>query len=90
MTPRRYLARDVVTKLEVVNKKYVRVYTNTSPTPVCHFRIGAVNVFQENLEDAQAQLSRPAEAFLPITFAEHTNWLYVNSLFLLFSSSFSS
>ena len=76
----RYMARDVVTKLEVVNKKYVRVYTQTSPMgPVCHFRIGDVPVFEERLAQAQVQLQRPGDALLPVTYTEQTNWLYVPS-----------
>ncbi|XP_072278816.1 mitochondrial inner membrane m-AAA protease component AFG3L1-like [Pyxicephalus adspersus] len=50
-----YLERGLVSRLEIVNKQFVRVITTTSEKPAW-FYIGSVDIFERNLEMAQQEL----------------------------------
>lgn len=65
-----YLTRGVVEKLEVVNKKWVRVKLapgNVSDG-VLWFNIGSVDSFERNLENAQGDLNIEPVNYIPVIY----------------------
>lgn len=65
-----YLGRGAVEKLEVVNKKWVRVKLapgNVSDG-VMWFNIGSVDSFERNLETAQAEMGVESVNFVPVVY----------------------
>lgn len=62
-----YLHKGVVERLEVVNKKYVRVVSQGSSTRV-HFHIGSVDSFERSLENAQIELDLDPQHFVPVVY----------------------
>ncbi|CAG9763310.1 unnamed protein product [Ceutorhynchus assimilis] len=68
-----YLSRGVVEKLEVVNKKWVRVRLTPGTTVegqgnVIWFNIGSVDSFERNLENAQVEMSIEPQNFVPVIY----------------------
>uniref|UniRef100_A0A6B2E7M1 Putative atp-dependent metalloprotease ftsh n=1 Tax=Phlebotomus kandelakii TaxID=1109342 RepID=A0A6B2E7M1_9DIPT len=67
-----YLARGVVEKLEVVNKKWVRVRltpgSSTDSGGVLWFNIGSVDSFERNLEHAQDDLGVEPVNYVPVIY----------------------
>lgn len=67
-----YLARGVVEKLEVVNKKWVRVRLTPGNTVdganVLWFNIGSVDSFERNLENAQIEMNIEPPNFVPVIY----------------------
>lgn len=67
-----YLARGIVDKLEVVNKKWVRVRLtagNTSDSAgTLWFNIGSVDSFERNLENAQADMNIEPVNYVPVIY----------------------
>ncbi|CRL00090.1 CLUMA_CG013372, isoform A [Clunio marinus] len=66
-----YLTRGVVEKLEVVNKKWVRIRLtpgNSASDGVLWFNIGSVDSFERNLENAQTELNIEAVNFIPVIY----------------------
>lgn len=67
-----YLNRHVVEKLEVVNKKWVRV--NLQPgssidgNATLWFNIGSVDSFERSLENAQVELNLEPANFIPVVY----------------------
>ncbi|XP_055610236.1 AFG3-like protein 2 isoform X2 [Uranotaenia lowii] len=67
-----YLARGIVEKLEVVNKKWVRI--KLTPGNVADsagtlwFNIGSVDSFERNLENAQADMNIEPVNFVPVIY----------------------
>ncbi|XP_035770837.1 AFG3-like protein 2 [Neolamprologus brichardi] len=65
-----YLSKGVVDRLEVVNKRYVKVVFSAGKTPVdgqyVWFNIGSVDTFERNLETAQYELGIEGENRLPV------------------------
>ena len=65
----KYLSRGLVTRLEVINKKWVRVIeSNSSGTQVAWFNIGSVEIFERNLENAQLELNVEPTNFIPVVY----------------------
>lgn len=65
-----YLTRGIVEKLEVVNKKWVRVKLaagNVSDGALW-FNIGSVDSFERNLENAQTDLNIEPVNFIPVIY----------------------
>lgn len=65
------MSRGVVEKLEVVNKKWVRVKLtpgNSSDGSVLWFNIGSVDSFERNLENAQADLNIEPVNYIPVIY----------------------
>uniref|UniRef100_A0A4W6EGT4 AFG3-like AAA ATPase 1 n=1 Tax=Lates calcarifer TaxID=8187 RepID=A0A4W6EGT4_LATCA len=61
----RYLGRDLVERLEVINKQYVRVILvpgADTDTSYVWFNIGSVDTFERNLEAAHAELQLDMES----------------------------
>lgn len=67
-----YLARGIVDKLEVVNKKWVRVRLTpgnaTDSTGTLWFNIGSVDSFERNLENAQTDMNVEPVNFVPVIY----------------------
>ncbi|XP_018569868.1 AFG3-like protein 2 [Anoplophora glabripennis] len=67
-----YLQRGVVEKLEVVNKKWVRVKLLPGNTVeganAIWFNIGSVDSFERNLENAQIEMSLDPPNFVPVIY----------------------
>ncbi|KAF2879166.1 hypothetical protein ILUMI_27018 [Ignelater luminosus] len=67
-----YLARGIVEKLEVVNKKWVRVRLTPGNTVdgsnMLWFNIGSVDSFERNLENAQVEMSVEPPNFVPVIY----------------------
>ncbi|XP_055529728.1 AFG3-like protein 2 [Wyeomyia smithii] len=67
-----YLARGIVEKLEVVNKKWVRVRLTpgnaTDATGTLWFNIGSVDSFERNLENAQSDMNIEPVNFVPVIY----------------------
>ncbi|KAI4470098.1 atp-dependent protease [Holotrichia oblita] len=67
-----YLARGVVDKLEVVNKKWVRI--KLAPGNIVEggntlwFNIGSVDSFERNLENAQIDMNVEPPNFVPVIY----------------------
>ncbi|XP_015923521.1 mitochondrial inner membrane m-AAA protease component AFG3L2 [Parasteatoda tepidariorum] len=66
-----YLARNLVEKLEVVNKKYVRVKFipgNQLDNNKYWFNIGSVDTFERNLENVQLEMNIEPANFVPVVY----------------------
>ncbi|KAL7984416.1 hypothetical protein Chor_002986 [Crotalus horridus] len=92
-----YLSKGIVDKLEVVNKRFVRVVFIPGKSPVdgqfLWFNIGSVDTFERNLETAQQEMGIEGENKLPVVYtAESDGSFLLNMLptvliigFLLYS-----
>ncbi|XP_065081157.1 AFG3-like protein 2 [Ochlerotatus camptorhynchus] len=67
-----YLARGIVDKLEVVNKKWVRVRltagNSSDSAGTLWFNIGSVDSFERNLENAQTDMNIEPVNFVPVIY----------------------
>ncbi|XP_057657269.1 AFG3-like protein 2 [Diorhabda carinulata] len=67
-----YLQRGIVERLEVVNKKWVRVKLLPGNTiegaNVLWFNIGSVDSFERNLENAQMDMNMEPANFIPVIY----------------------
>ncbi|TDG52873.1 hypothetical protein AWZ03_000416 [Drosophila navojoa] len=65
-----YLSKGAVEKLEVVNKKWVRVrlLPSQSSSGVLWFNIGSVDSFERNLETAQTEQGIESINFVPVIY----------------------
>lgn len=67
-----YLARGIVEKLEVVNKKWVRVRftpgNQVEASSVLWFNIGSVDTFERNLENIQLEMNIEPTNFVPVVY----------------------
>jgi len=67
-----YLSKGIVEKLEVVNKKWVRVRlpsgNHVDGGNTVWFNIGSVDSFERNLENAQIELNVEAQNFVPVVY----------------------
>ncbi|KAF4520289.1 hypothetical protein B566_EDAN004348 [Ephemera danica] len=67
-----FLAKGIVEKLEVVNKKWVRVRLLPGNTydgsGVLWFNIGSVDSFERNLENAQVEMNVEPPNFVPVVY----------------------
>ncbi|KAF5277091.1 hypothetical protein FQA39_LY06329 [Lamprigera yunnana] len=66
------LARGIVEKLEVVNKKWVRIRLTPGNTvdgaSFLWFNIGSVDSFERNLENAQVEMNVDPPNFIPVIY----------------------
>ncbi|KAF5286736.1 hypothetical protein FQR65_LT12469 [Abscondita terminalis] len=67
-----FLARGIVEKLEVVNKKWVRVRltpgNSADGANLLWFNIGSVDSFERNLENAQMEMNIEPPNFVPVIY----------------------
>ncbi|KAL8613891.1 AFG3-like protein 2 [Nucella lapillus] len=71
-----YLARGIVDKLEVVNKKWVRVKlvpgTQVDGSSVLWFNIGSVEAFERSLENTQLEMNMEPANFVSVIYKTET------------------
>ncbi|KAM8966422.1 mitochondrial inner membrane m-AAA protease component AFG3L2 isoform 2-T2 [Pelodytes ibericus] len=79
-----YLSKDVVERLEVVNKRFVRVIFTPGKMPVdgqyVWFNIGSVDTFERNLETVQQELGIEGEHRLPVVYAAESDGSFLLSM----------
>ncbi|XP_075228639.1 AFG3 like matrix AAA peptidase subunit 2 [Lycorma delicatula] len=67
-----YLSKGIVEKLEVVNKKWVRVRllpgNSVNGSSVLWFNIGSVDSFERNLENVQIDMNIEPPNFIPVIY----------------------
>uniref|UniRef100_A0A8C1Z9B6 AFG3-like AAA ATPase 2 n=1 Tax=Cyprinus carpio TaxID=7962 RepID=A0A8C1Z9B6_CYPCA len=70
-----YLAKGVVDRLEVINKRYVKVIFTPGKTPQQYvwFNIGSVDTFERNLETAQLEMGIEGENRLPVVYSAESD-----------------
>ncbi|CAL8277707.1 unnamed protein product [Lota lota] len=76
------LAKGTVERLEVVNKRYVKV-VYTPGTPVdgyVWFNIGSVDTFERNLETAQYELGIEGEKRVPVVYSTESDGTFLLSM----------
>lgn len=79
-----YLTKGVVDRLEVVNKRYVRVVFTPGNFPIegqyVWFNIGSVDTFERNLETAQQELGIEGENKLPVVYSAESDGSFMLSM----------
>uniref|UniRef100_A0A1A8BFI6 AFG3 ATPase family member 3-like 2 n=1 Tax=Nothobranchius kadleci TaxID=1051664 RepID=A0A1A8BFI6_NOTKA len=79
-----YLSKGVVDRLEVINKRYVKVVFSVGKTPVdgqyVWFNIGSVDTFERNLESAQNELGIESENRLPVVYSTESDGTFLLSM----------
>ncbi|KAL7386047.1 hypothetical protein ABVT39_003321 [Epinephelus coioides] len=78
-----YLSKGVVDRLEVVNKRYVKVVFSPGKMPVdgyVWFNIGSVDTFERNLETAQYELGIEGENRLPVVYSTESDGTFLLSM----------
>ncbi|XP_071443573.1 mitochondrial inner membrane m-AAA protease component AFG3L2 [Hetaerina americana] len=67
-----YLSKQIVEKLEVINKKWVKVRllpgNSVNGSSVLWFNIGSVDSFERNLENAQIEMNLEPANFIPVIY----------------------
>ncbi|XP_029686742.1 AFG3-like protein 2 isoform X2 [Takifugu rubripes] len=79
-----YLSKGVVDRLEVINKRYVKVVFSTGKSPMdgyVWFNIGSVDTFERNLETAQYELGIEGENRLPVVYSTESDGTFLLSMF---------
>ncbi|KAM6349624.1 mitochondrial inner membrane m-AAA protease component AFG3L2-like [Podargus strigoides] len=79
-----YLSKGLVDRLEVVNKRFVRVIFVSGKSPhewqYVWFNIGSVDTFERNLETVQQDLGIEAENRLPVVYSTESDGSFLLSL----------
>ncbi|XP_013886247.1 mitochondrial inner membrane m-AAA protease component AFG3L2 [Austrofundulus limnaeus] len=79
-----YLSKGVVDRLEVVNKRYVKVVFSAGQMPAdgqyVWFNIGSVDTFERNLEAAQNELGIESENHLPVVYTTESDGSFLLSM----------
>ncbi|XP_056148950.1 AFG3-like protein 2 isoform X2 [Lampris incognitus] len=78
-----YLSKGVVDRLDVVNKRYVKVVFSAGKTPVegyVWFNIGSVDTFERNLETAQYELGIEGENRVPVVYSTESDGTFLLSM----------
>uniref|UniRef100_A0A8P4GMP0 AAA+ ATPase domain-containing protein n=1 Tax=Dicentrarchus labrax TaxID=13489 RepID=A0A8P4GMP0_DICLA len=76
-----YLSKGVVDRLEVVNKRFVKVVFSAGKTPqYVWFNIGSVDTFERNLETAQYELGIEGENRLPVVYSTESDGTFLLSM----------
>ena len=65
-----HLNKNTVDRLEVINKKWVKVISKSLDTKVPYFRIGSVDAFERNLQKAQNDLGVEMENTTTVIYKE--------------------
>lgn len=65
-----HLNKNTVERLEVINKKWVKVVSKSLDTKVSYFRIGSVDAFERNLQKAQNDLGVEMENITTVIYKE--------------------
>lgn len=65
-----YLSKGNVERLEVVNKKWVRIILRNQEQRIPWFSIGSVDAFERNLENAQHDQGGDANNYVPVFYRD--------------------
>ncbi|PAV74372.1 hypothetical protein WR25_07932 isoform A [Diploscapter pachys] len=71
-----FLEPGIVDRLEVVDKRWVRVVTSSSKTPgiTYYFNIGSVDSFERSLAAAQHHLNYETDKQIPVLYKSEFDW----------------
>ncbi|XP_032645487.1 mitochondrial inner membrane m-AAA protease component AFG3L2 isoform X5 [Chelonoidis abingdonii] len=79
-----YLSKGMVDRLEVVNKRFVRVVFTPGKSPIegqyVWFNIGSVDTFERNLETAQLEFGIEGENRLPVVYSAESDGSFLLSM----------
>uniref|UniRef100_A0A8D0HA35 AFG3 like matrix AAA peptidase subunit 2 n=1 Tax=Sphenodon punctatus TaxID=8508 RepID=A0A8D0HA35_SPHPU len=79
-----YLSKGIVDRLEVVNKRFVRVVFISGKSPIdgqyVWFNIGSVDTFERNLETVQQELEIENENRLPVVYSAESDGTLFRSM----------
>ncbi|XP_008162617.1 mitochondrial inner membrane m-AAA protease component AFG3L2 isoform X1 [Chrysemys picta bellii] len=79
-----YLSKGMVDRLEVVNKRFVRVVFTPGKSPMegqyVWFNIGSVDAFERNLETAQLEFGIEGENRLPVVYSAESDGSFLLSM----------
>ncbi|XP_062915551.1 AFG3-like protein 2 [Mobula hypostoma] len=79
-----YLSKGIVERLEVVNKRYVRVvFAPDKAAMDAHyvwFNIGSVDTFERNLESAQQEQGIEGESRIPVVYSTESDGSFLLSM----------
>uniref|UniRef100_UPI0037E989C8 mitochondrial inner membrane m-AAA protease component AFG3L2 n=1 Tax=Semicossyphus pulcher TaxID=241346 RepID=UPI0037E989C8 len=78
-----YLSKGVVDRLEVVNKRYVKVVFSAGKPQgdgYVWFNIGSVDTFERNLETAQYELGIEGENRVPVVYSTESDGTFLLSM----------
>ncbi|XP_055084745.1 AFG3-like protein 2 isoform X1 [Periophthalmus magnuspinnatus] len=79
-----FLSKGAVERLEVVNKRYVKVVFSPGKTPVdaqyVWFNIGSVDTFERNLETVQNELGIESENRVPVVYSSESDGTFLLSM----------
>ncbi|XP_073187737.1 mitochondrial inner membrane m-AAA protease component AFG3L2 isoform X2 [Lepidochelys kempii] len=79
-----YLSKGMVDRLEVVNKRFVRVVFTPGKSPMegqyVWFNIGSVDTFERNLETAQQEFGIEGENRLPVVYSAESDGSFLLSM----------
>ncbi|XP_050794762.1 AFG3-like protein 2 isoform X4 [Gopherus flavomarginatus] len=79
-----YLSKGMVDRLEVVNKRFVRVVFTPGKSPMegqyVWFNIGSVDTFERNLETAQLEFGIEGENRLPVVYSAESDGSFLLSM----------
>ncbi|XP_051879954.1 AFG3-like protein 2 isoform X2 [Pristis pectinata] len=78
-----YLSKGIVDRLEVVNKRYVRVVFAPDKVTMdgyVWFNIGSVDTFERNLESAQQEQGIEGESRIPVVYSTESDGSFLLSM----------
>lgn len=79
-----FLSKGAVERLEVVNKRYVKVVFSPGKSPMdgkyVWFNIGSVDTFERNLDSAQTELGIESESRVPVVYSSESDGSFLVSL----------
>lgn len=70
-----YLNRGIIERIEVVNKKWVRVKLNSAAQEYVWFNIGSPETFERNLENIQVQENIDPENFVTVVYKSEIEFM---------------
>ena len=74
----KYLNKGIVQKLEVINKKWVRIRLDPSylgeGSSILWFNIGSVEAFERNLEQAQIEMNIEPHNYMTVVYKQAIDW----------------
>lgn len=86
-----HLNKNNVARLEVINKKWVKVIAKNMDTKIPFFSIGSVDAFERNLQKAQADMGQDMENSTTVVYKEEMEFsslmnaaLYILPLVFIF------
>ncbi|XP_034232675.1 AFG3-like protein 2 [Thrips palmi] len=72
-----YLSKGTVERLEVVNKKFVRVISTGGVSAPVYFNIGSVDSFERSLENAQVEMNLDPQHYVPVVYTSEVEVLRI-------------